>query len=207
MKKEEKIGFLRAFGHLANNKIIDAFFKVKRENFVLKEYGSLAYKDIALPIMCEQTISQPSTVVAMLDLLELKKGQKVLEIGTGSGYNAALISEIIRPGKVYTVEIIKEVYEFAKKNLENYKNVFIFNTDGSLGLKQYAPYDAIIATAACPDIPYKLADQLKENGILVAPVGEHYQDMVKLTKTNNGYNISNYGKFEFVKLRGEYGFK
>src|SRR3989344_7044451 len=207
MKKEEKIGFLRTFGDLKNEKIIKAFFKVKRETFVLGEYKKLAYQDVALPILCGQTISQPSTIVIMLDLLELEKGQKILEIGTGSGYNSALISEIIKPGKVYTIEIIKELYEFAKNNLEKYKNILIFNKDGGLGLEEDMPYDRIIVTAACPDIPYQLVYQLNENGILLAPVGVKYQDMIKLIKTKEGYNIRNYGKFEFVKLKGEFGFK
>ena len=207
MKKEELIGFLKDFGHVENQEIINAFIKVKRENFVLEEYKNLAYKDVALPILADQTISQPSTIVYMLELLELKKGQKILEIGTGSGYNAALISEIIKPGKVYTIEIIKELYEFAKKNLASYRNVITFIRDGSEGLKENMPYDRIIVTAACPKIPYNLLDQLKENGILVVPVGKEYQDMIKLVKTKNGYNTKHYGKFVFVELKGKYGFK
>lgn len=202
----EKIGLIRSFGNLPNN-ILNAFLNVKREDFVLDEFKHLAYKDVALPILCDQTISQPSTIVYMLELLELEKEQNILEIGTGSGYNAALISEIIKPGKVYTTEIIKELYEFAKKNLRNYKNVILLNQDGSLGLKKNAPFNRIIFTAACPGIPYNLVDQLKDDGILVAPVGSHYQDMIKLVKTKEGNKISNYGKFEFVKLRGKEGFK
>ena len=204
--KKDKIGLIRNFGNLPNN-ILNAFLKVKREDFVLDEFKYLAYKDVALPILCDQTISQPSTIVYMLELLELEKRQKILEIGTGSGYNAALMAEIVEPGKVYTIEIIKELHEFAKKNLKNYKNIILLNQDGSLGLKEFAPFNRIIFTAACPEIPYNLVDQLKENGILVAPVGEHYQEMIKIVKTKEGDKISNYGKFEFVKLKGKKGFK
>ena len=207
MLKENLINYWKKSKLIKNKKILEVFKKVRRENFVLDEYKDKAYDDVALPILENQTISQPSTVVLMLDYLDLKKGQKVLEIGTGSGYNAALIAEIVKPGIVYSIEIIKEVYEFAKENLKDYRNIVILNQDGSEGLKKFMPYDRIIVTAACPEIPMNLVKQLKINGILIAPVGVYDQDMIKLIKTKNRNRIENLGKFIFVKLKGKYGFK
>ena len=198
-------------GIVTNKRIIDAFLKVRRENFVLDK--NQAYDDNALPILCGQTISQPTTIVIMLEALELKKGDKVLEIGTGSGYNSSLIAEIIKPGIVYTTEIIKELRDYANKNLKKagIKNVKVFNVDGSKGLERYKHYDKIIVTAACPKIPEQLIDQLKFDGILLAPVDNGYcQSMLKITKRRDKKGIKkeikNLGDFIFVKLRGEYGY-
>ena len=207
MQKEELIEEWKRSKFVNNQEVIRAFRKVKRENFVLPDYNNNAYLDEALPILGGQTISQPSTVVCMLDNLELEKGLKVLEIGTGSGYNAALISMVIKPGVIYTVELVDEVYNFAKENLKGFDNIIIVKCDGSEGLKKFMPYDRIIVTAACPEIPMNLVNQLKINGILVAPVGKYDQDMIKLVKTTSGNKIENLGKFVFVKLKGKFGFK
>ena len=205
--KKALIRYWLKSGLVKDKKIIDAFKKIKREDFVLNEKE--AYLDIALPILKGQTISQPSTIVIMLEALELKKGDKVLEVGAGSGYNASLIAEIIKPGIVYTTEIIKELCDYTKKNLKKagIKNVKMFNVDGSKGLDKYKHFDKIIITAACPRLPENLIKQLKVNGILVAPVDKGYcQEMLKVIKRRNKLDIKNLGDFVFVKLKGEFGY-
>jgi len=207
MVKQKLIDYWTRTGIVKNQELIKAFKKIKREDFVLNKKE--AYLDIALPILEKQTISQPSTIMIMLEALELKKGDKVLEIGAGSGYNASLIAELVKPETVYTTEIIPELVEFAKNNLKKAKinNVKVFNTDGSKGLLKYSPFNKIIVTAACPEIPKPLISQLKNNGILIAPVGSYSQEMIKITKKNNKLIKENLGNFVFVKLRGKHGFK
>lgn len=181
--------------------VIKAFEKVKRENFVLPKYKSYAYQDIALPHLCNQTISQPTTVIIMLNALNLKKGDKVLEIGTGSGYNASLIAEIINPGKLYTLEVIKQLADYSKEKLKQYKNIEVINKNGSKGYKQEMPYNKIIVTAASGNIPKELISQLEPNGILIIPVGPPYnQNMLKITKKKK-LEIENLGDFVFVPLK------
>lgn len=191
-----------------DKKVISAFKKVPREEFVLKKYKKETYEDIALPIKAGQTISQPTTVIFMLNALELKKGMKVLEVGAGSGYNAALISCIVKNGFVYTTEIIKELVRFARDNLKKYKNVKVLNVDGSKGYSKEKPYDRIIITAGCPEIPKVLVEQLKENGIIVAPVGDvHVQKLIKCRKVKGKLVCEDLGDFRFVPLRGKFGWK
>ena len=144
----------------------------------------------------------------MLQALELKKGDKVLEIGTGSGYNAALIQEITKT-TVYTTEIIASLIKLAKNNLKKakIKKVKIFHYDGSKGFPKFKPYDKIIVTAACPELPKELIKQLKIRGILVAPIGSKFsQQMYKITKLKNKLKIENLGNFIFVPLKGKYGY-
>ena len=191
---------------IKNKKILDAMLCVPRHLFVPKDLVWQAYENHPLPIGFEQTISQPYTVAFMLEALELKKGNKILEVGTGSGWNAALIGEIVKPGRVYTTEIIEELIEFSKKNLKRYKNVEVIKADGSAGYKRKAPYDRIIVTAACPSIPKPLVEQLKDDGILIAPVGSGFrQRMIKSVK-REGRLVEEYlGDFMFVPLKGKYG--
>ncbi len=197
--------------HHFSKKVIDAFKKIRREDFVINELKYRAYDDIALPIVGGQTISQPSTVLYMLEQLDLKPGQRVLEIGAGSGYNATLMASMVgSKGRVYSIEFLDEVYRFAKKNIANakIKNVEIIKRDGSKGYDKEAPYDRIIITAACPEIPGVLVEQLKDTGVIVAPVGSlTYQRMVRLKKKDGmleKYESDN--EYMFVPLRGEYGF-
>ncbi|MFH0936136.1 MAG: protein-L-isoaspartate(D-aspartate) O-methyltransferase [Candidatus Woesearchaeota archaeon] len=189
--------------NICSDKIIKAFKKIKRENFIPKSLINEAYEDRPLSIGYNATISQPTTIIIMLQALELKKGDRILEIGTGSGYNAALIAELVKPGIVYSLEIIKELAKFAENNLKkaNIKNIKIFNKDGSKGLKEYQPYNKIVFTAACKEIPYNLLDQLKENGISLAPVGLYQQKMLKLIKNKEGVEIQSLGDFLFVPLK------
>src|SRR3990167_4895749 len=165
---------------ITDQRLIKAFQEVKRENFITKEFINEAYGDYPLPIGKEQTISQPTTIMLMTDALELKSTDNILEIGSGSGYQAALISKLTK--KVVSIEIIKDLALFAKENIKNsnIKNVEIIHGDGSNGYEKSAPYDKIIVTAACPKIPEALIEQLRDSGIIVAPVGPLYgQVMVK----------------------------
>lgn len=191
---------------------IEAFKEIKRENFVLRELENSAYEDVPLPILREKTISQPTTVMIMTSALELKKGNKVFEIGTGSGYQTALLSKLIgETGKVISTEVIPELIIFSQKNLRKSKinNIEIHEQDGSKGFEKEAPYDKIIITAACKDFPHVLIDQLKPNGIIVAPVGnEENQMMVKaIKKENNDLEYEFLGPFLFSPLYGNYGFE
>lgn len=201
--KEKKI--------ITSKSVIKAFMKVPREEFVLSEYKRDAYSDYPLPIGYGQTISQPTTVMLMSQALEVKQGNKVLEVGTGSGYQAAILSCLVgKKGFVYTTEIIKELAGFARNNLERcgIKNVKVLNIDGSKGYKRDMPYDRIILTAASPKIPKHLVKQLKREGILLAPVGSLYeQDMLKITKNGDRLETKNLGSFVFVRLRGLHGFE
>jgi len=196
---------------IADRRVIGAFRKIRRELFVPLEYAGQAYIDEPLPIPAGQTISQPTTVVLMLDALEVMQGQKVLEIGTGSGYNAALLSVLVgETGKVITTEIVPELVKFAKENLQKagIRNVLVVHSDGSRGYEKEAPYDRIICTAAAPRIPKVLEEQLKEGGILLIPVGPiHAQKMIKARKTKGGLEIQELGDYVFVPLMGRYGIK
>jgi protein-L-isoaspartate(D-aspartate) O-methyltransferase len=172
-----------------------------------EDYRNCSYVDNAFPIIAGQTISQPTTVMMMTQDLNPVKGNKILEIGTGSGYQAAILAEIINTGIVYTTEIVPEMYELAKKNLKYYSNVRIFLRDGSLGFKKYAPFDRIIITAACSETPMSLFRQLRINGILLAPIGSlHSQVIYKFTRLKDSIEEKVLGDFKFVPLKGKYGF-
>lgn len=191
---------------------IDAFRKIKRENFVLKELELSAYEDTPLPILRDKTISQPTTVMIMTSALELKEGDKVFEIGSGSGYQTALLAELAgKNGKVISTEVIPELVEFSKNNLKksDISNFEIHEIDGSKGFEKEAPYDKIIITAACKDFPHALIEELKPHGIIVAPVGnEENQMMVKaIKKENNDLEYEFLGPFLFSPLYGDYGFE
>jgi len=213
MDKEELIHSMIRSGALKSELVIHAFETVKRENFCLPKYCDRAYLDQPLPIIANQTISQPTTVAIMTEALELKDGQNVLEIGAGSGYQASIIAEIIgNKGKIYTIERIPALVEFAKHNIERagYMNVEIIHGDGSLGLKNKAPFDRIIVTACSPRIPKTLKEQLKIGGKLIIPVGKDQfsQDLTLITKIDkNKFSEQNLGPFVFVPLIGKEGWK
>lgn len=194
-----------------SEKVYKAIAKVPRHLFVPPKYKNEAYIDTPLPIGFGQTISAPHMVAIMCELLELKEGEKVLEIGTGCGYHAAVVAEIVGDdGKVVSVEYIPELAEIAKKNLEmlGYKNVKIIVSDGSKGYEPEAPYDKIYVTASAPEIPKPLIDQLKAGGRMVIPVGDVVQYLYIVVKDYSGrIEKKNWGSVRFVPLRGEYGFK
>ena len=201
MNKQQLIFSLKQKGFSKN--ILNAFSKVPRENFIPFQIRNYAYEDTALPIGNGQTISQPYTIAEMLGMLELKKGQKVLEIGSGCGYVLALLSEIVgEKGKVYGIEIIKELIENSKQNLQTYKNIEIYNKNGAEGLKEESPYDRIIISAAIKEIPKQLTRQLKNKGILVAPVeNQESQTLTSFQKLNDKLEIKKQlPGFVFVKF-------
>lgn len=206
-EKERLIQSIAARGYLKTQRVIDAFRKVPRENFVLPEHVKHAYLDTPLPIGQGATISQPLTVAYMTESLDVKDGQKILEIGAGSGYQAAILSVLNPNGKVYTIENIPELVEFAKKNLKDYKNVEVVLGDGSLGYKKASPYDRIIATCYCIEIPKPWVEQLKENGKLVTPVGGHFFQQLFLYEKKGGELVETNLNFPcaFVPLRGKFG--
>ena len=180
MKKSQLLQSLKERGF--SKQILDAFSSVKREDFIHLKLRDKAYWDTALPIGKGQTISQPYTIAMMLSLLELKKGQKVLEVGSGCGYVLALISEIIgEKGKVFGIEIVKELAEISKESLKEY-NVEVYNRNGAFGLKEKAPFDRILISAACEKVPKEPLSQLKDKGILVAPVGSRYGQSLTVIK-------------------------
>jgi protein-L-isoaspartate(D-aspartate) O-methyltransferase len=210
-EKEQLIKYWLKSGIVKNKGIISAFKAIKREDFVLSEFRKEAYSDTALPILAGQTISQPTTVAGMLEALELKPGMNILEIGAGSGYNAALMAKIVgRKGIVYATEIIPGLVSFARENLKKagIENVKLIDTDGSIGYLAGSPYDRIIVTAASPQIPEELIQQLKEGGILVIPVGgELGQTLIKARKTKGKLVKEELGEYIFVPLKGKYGYK
>ncbi len=167
---------------IQDERVIQAMKKVPRHFFVPPELHHLAYKDTPLPIGEDQTISQPYIVAYMTAMLELKPEHRVLEIGTGSGYQTAILAEIAT--EVYTVEIVPQLYQKAVKKLKllGYNNIFAKCGDGSLGWPEKAPFDRIIVTAAPSTIPDHLLDQLKIEGILVLPVGDFDQRLLKIIK-------------------------
>lgn len=190
MKKPQLILSLKNQGF--SKQILNAFSKVKRENFIPKRLRNIAYNDIALPIGKQQTISQPYTIAVMLSMLELKQGQKVLEVGSGCGYVLCLISEIIgNKGNVFGIEIIKELSDKSKESLEDYRNIQIYNRNGAEGLEEKAPFDSILISAGCKKIPKKLLSQLKNNGIIVAPIDSKYggQSLVALQKNKDKFVV------------------
>ncbi len=182
-----------------------------RKNFVPAAQSRYAYVDEPLPIAGGQTISQPSTVVMMTEALDVMKGNKVLEIGAGSGWQAAIIAKLVgKEGFLWTIERLKELADFASSNLlrAGIKNVKVLLGDGSQGYEKGAPYDRIIVTAACPDIPQPLIEQLKEGGIIVIPVGDFYtQDVIVGTKIKGAMIRKSIGTFRFVPLVGRFGFE
>lgn len=204
--KERLIDYWKNTQLVKDKRIIQAFKKIPREDFVLEDYKEQAYADTALPLIAEQTISQPSTIMIMTQALEPKQKDKVLEIGAGSGYQAALLAKLCK--KVYTIDRIPEIVSLAKHNLNKIKNVEVIEGDGTLGYEKAAPYDKIIVTAASPGIPKSLIGQLKENGIIVIPVGEpFYCRMIKAKKIKGKLKKEFLGYFSFVPLIGKEGYK
>ncbi len=205
---------------LFNEKVERAMLRVPRELFVPEHLRDRAYDDTPLPIGHGQTISAPSIVAYMLSLLDPDKGHRVLEVGAGSGYQAALLAEIVAPsdeprgewGHVWTVEIIPELAETARRNLERAgyaDRVTVVLGDGSQGLPEHAPYDRIILAAAAPSVPEALKTQLKPGGRLVAPVGDLYgQYLAVVDRLPDGSFRERVDiPVVFVPLRGEYGWR
>jgi protein-L-isoaspartate(D-aspartate) O-methyltransferase len=191
-----------------SEKVLNAMRKVPRERFLPKGQGVWAYDDAPLPIGDGQTISQPYIVAYMTEALALDGGEKVLEIGTGSGYAAAVLAEIA--ADVYTIERIDGLAIMARTILDNlgYQNVHVRQGDGTLGWPEHAPFDGIVVTAGGPDVPDTLKDQLKIGGRLVMPIGKStwYQELVRVTRiTEAEFDTEDLVPVRFVPLIGEEG--
>jgi len=182
-----------------SERIIKAFERVRREEFLPEHLQNYAYEDIALPIEEGQTLSQPSTIAFVLSLLDPQSGQKILEIGAGSGYVLALLSTMLDSAEIFGVEIRESLALKAKQRLVNDKKIKILHRDGSNGLPDEAPFDRILVSAAASDfsIIANLTDQLKENGILVAPVNH---SIFQIRKINGKIEKNKYEGFAFVPL-------
>ena len=193
---------------ISDERVLAAFTKVDRALFVNEIDRDRAYDDVALPLTHRQTISQPYMVALTLQSLQLKGGEKVLEIGTGSGYQTALLAEMV--SKVYSVERIEFLATTAEDRLLDldYENIHFRLDDGGLGWAEHAPYDRIVVCAACPKIPDALFEQLTEGGVLVAPVGnEKSQELVTAVKRNGSLDVSKGTDCVFVHMIGVDGFK
>ena len=187
---------------VVDKKVLDAMERVDRKNFVNGVFSEKSYDDTPLPIACGQTISQPTIVGLMTQALQVTSRDKVLEVGTGSGYQAAILSLLAR--RVYTVErhsllVNKATKVFQKLNISNITTIC---ADGGYGLEQQAPFDRIIVTAASDDPPAPLLSQLKTGGIMVIPVGQsdNIQNLIKIAKTDGGYDYQDLQTVRFVPL-------
>ena len=189
-------------------RVLDAMRKVPRHRFVEEALVSQAYNDHPLPIGEKQTISQPYMVALMTEALELQGQERVLEIGTGSGYQTAILAELAE--KIYSIERIRPLSVKAQRILDDlgYFNVVLKVGDGTLGLKVEAPFDAILVTAGSPDVPQPLVDQLAMGGRLVVPVGDRYtQSLMKISRVKEGITKTDLGGCRFVNLLGTHGWK
>jgi protein-L-isoaspartate(D-aspartate) O-methyltransferase len=188
---------------IADPRVLAAMRKVPRHELVPERYRDYAYADHPLPIGKSQTISQPYIVAYMTEKLELQGDEKVLEVGTGSGYQAAVLSELC--AEVYSVEIVPSLARRAATDLERlgYENVHVVEGDGYRGLPDQAPFDAIIVTAAPEHIPQPLIDQLKVGGRMVLPVGDYYQELVLVTRDAEGVHETRMIGVRFVPMTGE----
>ncbi len=188
--------------------VLEAMRKVPRHLFIPRDNKIYSYSDFPLSIGQGQTISQPYIVAAMSELLALKGYERVLEIGTGSGYQTAILCELA--GEVFSIERIKSLADIAQERLAalGYSNVHVSSGDGTLGWKEYAPYEAILVTAASPSVPHSLISQLAEGGRLVIPVGERYSQVLQLWEKQGGQlHSSNCMGVVFVPLIGEEGWE
>ena len=188
---------------LDDSRVLNAMFAVQREAFVSDNLRYLAYENMPLTIDEEQTISQPQIVAKMISLLSIRPSDKVLEVGTGSGYQAAILSLLAHA--VVTTERFRSLVDGAKKRLRllGYETIIVREADEIIGSEEDAPFDAIVVAAAAPRIPRDLIDQLASNGRMVIPVGSlQSQNLLLVVKSEEGYSVTNHGKCRFVPLVG-----
>ncbi len=193
---------------IRDQRVLDVFRRVPRHEFVPPELAAKAYTDNPLPIGDRQTISQPFMVAVMTELAEVQPGHRVLELGTGSGYQTAILAEL--GATVYSVERIPDLLRSAAERLARlgYENVHLIVANGTLGWPEHAPYDAIVVTAGAPDVPKPLLDQLAVGGRLVIPVEEEYaQVLTVVRRTEEGFEQHRGERCTFVPLIGEHGWK
>ncbi len=193
---------------ITDSRVISAMLTVPRHLFVSDALRDQAYGDFPLPIGEQQTISQPYIVAEMTQALALKKQDRVLEIGTGSGYQAAILSQLVY--RVYTVERLHSLLANARKLFDQlrYYNIVTRYSDGTTGWKEEGPFDAIIVTAGAPEIPLVLVNQLAIGGRMIIPVGNQFsQELIKLVRDEDGIHKNSLGGCRFVKLIGEHGWR
>ncbi len=205
-ERREMVELIRNRG-VKDENLLKAMLIVPRHLFVSDVFVSRAYEDSALPIGLSQTISQPYTVAVMTEALEVKKGSKILEIGTGSGYQAAILAEM--GARVYTIERYMELLNAARKNLEKLGYQVVSKCgDGTIGWSEFSPYDGIIVTAAAPDVPQSLLDQLADGGILVIPIGDiDTQNLHVIKRAKDKFETRVIAGFRFVPLIGKMGWQ
>ncbi len=194
---------MRNSGALNDERVEIAMRKSPRHEFVPKSSLDIAYKDMPIPLMKNQTISQPSVVARMTEWLNIIEGQRVLEIGSGSGWQSAILSFLVADGKIFSMDRHPKIVKFAKGNINKLaiKNVEVILGDGTLGLPEKSPFDRIIITAACKKVPTPLFEQLSLDGLLIAPVGEYPQSLILYKKTSKGVKeIKNQSGYVFVPL-------
>jgi protein-L-isoaspartate(D-aspartate) O-methyltransferase len=201
--RKKLVDTIRAKG-ITDEKVIEAIERIPRHFFLDSAFDEVAYEDKAFPIAAQQTISQPYTVAYQAQILEVRPFMKVLEIGTGSAYQASVLAEL--GAQVFTIERQKQLFEANKKFdfIKKYPNIKFFYGDGYEGLPTYAPFDRVLITAAAPEIPPKLIQQLKPGGMMVIPVGSgDVQVMKRLIKNADGtYKEEIFDKFSFVPMLG-----
>jgi protein-L-isoaspartate(D-aspartate) O-methyltransferase len=205
-ERDEMIELIRQRG-ISDERLLKAMSLVDRRGFVQQALLNRAYDDCALPIGHSQTISQPYTVAFMTEMLAVKPGDKVLEIGTGSGYQAAILAEM--GARVYTVERNMDLLNVSRKRFESLGYQIVSKCgDGTIGWKDFAPYDSIIVTAGAPETPQPLLDQLKDGGILVIPIGDmDIQNIHIIRRIKNEFETKEAHGFKFVPLIGKKGWK
>jgi protein-L-isoaspartate(D-aspartate) O-methyltransferase len=208
VKSEKLIQILKKEGFLNDKSVESAIRQCPRHEFVPKMSLDVAYDNIPISLMKDQTISQPAVVARMTEWLDVSKGQKILEVGCGSGWQSAILSVLVGNGRVFSIDRHSELVSFAKNNLHKFgiRNIDVVLGDGGLGLPKESPFDRIIITAACKKVPPPLFEQLAMGGLLIAPVGEYLQSMILYRKTSSGIKeINNQPGYSFVPLLGKFG--
>ena len=205
--RENMVKHLREHHKIQDERVLEVMLQIPRHEFVPEAIKFQAYRDNALPIAANQTISQPYIVARMTELLELKPTDKILEIGAGSGYQTVVLAMLAE--KIYSIERIEQLAVNAQEMLNRFdiQNVFLKCDDGTNGWEAHSPYDGILAAAGSPSIPKPLLDQLKVGGKLVIPIGEdtNSQTLFRITKTDDGFQTEDFGKCSFVPLIGDHG--
>ncbi|HUF03690.1 MAG TPA: protein-L-isoaspartate(D-aspartate) O-methyltransferase [Aridibacter sp.] len=207
MARARMVRILREDFGVKDERVLKAMATVPRHHFVPDAFRFQAYRNNALPISGKQTISQPLIVARMTELLDIEKKHKILEIGTGSGYQTAILAEL--GDKIYSIERVPELAASAEKRLAGYRNITVKAGDGTKGWEAYSPYDRIIVTAGSPVAPEPLLVQLAIGGVLVIPVGDDKgrQELLRIRKTEKGLERDSFGACAFVPLIGDHGWK